>query len=263
MAPLFLAMFSITSRGSSVASILYLFSKIVLSSLSVYFINSNANVSMSMISSLIAPVQARWICASLSSLCHNTPGVSNRCRSSFILIHWLVFVTPGRLPTLVALLLLTLFIKVLFPEFGIPTIIALRAPVEIPFSFCLSIKSFIKIFDSLTMTFGFPLFELYRIALSFVLSIASTQVLFSLGEAKSSLFRIMSLGFLIISLKRGFLLERGILASTTSMTKSTSFCLFSISSMVFFIWPGNQFIFILNPISLLFLLLHDCCCQTQ
>ena len=247
MAPLFLAISSITSSGSSVASILYLFSKIVLSIFRMYFINSNANVSMSMISSLIAPVHARWIWASLSSLCHKTPGVSRRCRSSFILIHWLVFVTPGRFPTLVARLLLTLFIKVLLPEFGIPTIIALKAPVEIPFSFCLSIKSFIKILDSFTITLGFPLFELYRIALFSVLSIASTQALLSVGEAKSSLFKIISLGFFIISSKSGFLLERGILASTTSITKSTSFCLFSISSIVFFICPGNQFIFILTP----------------
>ena len=96
-----------------------------------------------MISSLIAPVKAKLRAVfSSSNLGHKTPGVSSISISILVLIHCLLFVTPGLSPVFAILFLAILFINVDLPTLGIPTTITLICIFTKPLAFNLSCFSF-------------------------------------------------------------------------------------------------------------------------
>ena len=103
----------------------------------------SANSSISIISSFIAPVNAKFnAVVSSSNLGHNTPGVSKSSIPIAVFIHCLLLVTPGLSPVLAILFLAILLINVDFPTLGIPTTITLVIILAIPLALSLSCFSF-------------------------------------------------------------------------------------------------------------------------
>ena len=154
-APLFFPISSIISRGdiSFMSEILYLSSREAGAIFFNFSINFKARVSLSIISSFMAPVKARLSPTFSSNFGHKTPGVSRRWSFEWIFIHWFVFVTPGLLPVLADFVPEIEFIKVDFPEFGMPTIIARSGPFLSPLSWYFFISSAMSSSDFFTTKF--------------------------------------------------------------------------------------------------------------
>ena len=94
-----------------------------------------ASSSVSMISSLIAPVIARFSPTLRSSnFGQRTPGVSSRSMPIEVVTHCLFSVTPGLSSTFAFLSAARRFISELLPTFGMPTIIARRCLPSMPLS---------------------------------------------------------------------------------------------------------------------------------
>ena len=108
------------------------------------FISSMASSTSSTISSLIEPINARFIpVCSLSNLGHSIPGVSKSSTFLLRLIHCLPFVTPGLFPVFALAFRHIELIKVDFPTFGIPTTMALTGLFIIPLFLSRSIFSLV------------------------------------------------------------------------------------------------------------------------
>ena len=202
----------------------------------------SASVSKSRISSLIEPQKASLIPTfSSSNLGHRMPGVSRSCIPFERVSHCFPLVTPGLSPVFALFFPVRRLIKDDFPTLGTPTIISLRFFLRTLSLLISSSILDIKFRSSLIPT---PCIESRVITLLPSLLSFSIQRLFSLPSDRSLLFRIIILCLPAVSSSiTGFLLEIGILASITSITMSTSLRLLAISSLVFFICPGYQFMF--------------------
>ena len=176
----------------------------------------------------MAPVAAKRNPTSGSSnFGHKIPGVSSNSRSSSKRIHCFPRVTPALSPVCATFLPTRILINVLFPTFGIPTIMQRMVCFRMPF---LAIRSRFSAVTSIKASFNLaiscflPTVALNANALHCCCSLKClTQYAVRCGSAKSSLFKITTRGLPSTSLSsRGFLLLIGKRASTNSMTTSTS-----------------------------------------
>ena len=206
--------------------------------------SSAASSSTSRISSLIEPIYARCFAKiSLSSFPHSKPGVSISSKKSVILTHCLLLVTPGLSPTCALAVPAIRLMKVDFPTFGTPTIIA-RSVLLIPFSLYLltvsapvrsiSATAFFRIegFVETSSTAVIPCFLKYSI-----------HALFCVLDDRSLLLRTTTRSLFTKSAsKSGLRQASGARASTISIIISTSLTLSSSIRLAFAIWPGYQLI---------------------
>ena len=150
------------------------------------------------------------------------PGVSSSSTLLLSLIHCFPFVTPGLFPVLAQAFPAYELINVDFPTFGMPTTIALTGLFLIPRFRSLSIFSLQASITISVMLFMPDLLLASRLTTKkpFSLKNALHSLVRSLS-ARSALFIRMSLYlFFPSSSMSGLRLDSGILASTSSITRS-------------------------------------------
>ena len=203
-----------------------------------------------MMSSFTAPVKARWRpVRSSSNLGHRMPGVSSRSSPWSTWTHCLPRVTPGRSPALADFRPATLLMKVDLPTLGTPTTMARTGRPTRPFSRQRAICSF-RASRTVGPNCPTPLPVLASVsstAKSFPRNQAPQARLPS-GSAWSARLRTTSRGFCPqMASMSGLRLDRGMRASTSSTTMSTSFRSASICRRVLVMWPGYHWMFMGKP----------------
>ena len=155
---------------------------------------------------------------------HKIPGVSKSSKVLFKRIQWLPFVTPGLFPVFAQALPAKELIKVDFPTFGMPTTIVRMGRFKIPLRRSLSIFSLHASCCAVCTCFKVPLLRASIFTTWMPMSSniwAHLRV--SVSSARSALFNRTILAFPAASLSiSGLRLEKGTLASTSSITKSIS-----------------------------------------
>ena len=165
------------------------------------------------------------------------PGVSRSSTCLFRRIHCFPLVTPGLLPVFAQAFPASALIKVDFPTLGIPTTMARTGRLRIPLFRSRSIFSLQASWITPWMDFNPPPFLEFNLTTKKPFSLKySAQASFHLSSARSALFRriILDLFFPSSSIS-GFLLLTGILASTSSITRSINFIFSCIIRFAFVI----------------------------
>ena len=214
--------------------------------------SSAASSSLLRISSLMDPRSASLRPTDWSSnFGHRIPGVSRSSTCLFRRIHWFPLVTPGLFPVLAAAFPAKLLINVDFPTLGIPATMARTGRFKIPRLRSRSIFSLHASWITLWICFkeAFwrasifitwkPLASKYRVQAAFPASLARSALLSSTIRAFPRPRSSMS----------GFRLDKGALASTSSIIRSISLISSCMALLAFVIWPGYHCMFILLLLS--------------